>query len=60
MPEYPEAHKNHMCYMIQREGLMAKIDIERVKGLVSPANYVCADCGRAAAKAENLCNPIEL
>jgi len=49
-----------MCYMVQREGLLTKIDINRVKGLVSPANYVCQDCGRVAANAENLCNPMRL
>ncbi|MFQ5821660.1 MAG: hypothetical protein ACE5I5_16875 [Candidatus Heimdallarchaeota archaeon] len=57
---FPPEHKNHLCFMVVREDLLTKIDINRVKKLVSPANYVCRDCGRVAAKAENLCNPMKL
>jgi hypothetical protein len=34
--------------------------LDRVKKLVSPAKFVCADCGLVAAKSENLCNPVSL
>ncbi|MFQ6125082.1 MAG: hypothetical protein ACE5R6_10840 [Candidatus Heimdallarchaeota archaeon] len=57
---FPPEHKNHLCFMVVRENLLTKIDLNRVKQLVSPANYVCQDCGRVAAKAENLCNPMKL
>ncbi|WP_287582345.1 hypothetical protein [Candidatus Borrarchaeum sp.] len=57
---YPSEHVNHLCYMVQRRGLLTEIDVDRVKKLVSPAKFVCADCGRVAAKSENLCNPVSL
>ena len=56
----PKEHENHLCYMIARKGLLTTIDVERVKPLVSPANYICTTCGRVAAKAENLCDPLKL
>ncbi len=50
-------HTNHLCFMVARKGLLTKIDVPKVKELVSPANYVCLDCGRVAANTNNLCNP---
>jgi len=59
--ERKKEHENHLCYMIARRGFLgATIDVERVKPLVSPANYMCTTCGRVAAKAENLCDPLKL
>jgi len=57
---YPPDHVNHLCYMVARQGLLTKIDIDRVKDLITPARFVCAECGRVAAKAENLCTPQKL
>jgi hypothetical protein len=33
------------------------VDREKLKSLVKEAKYICSCCGRAAAKAENLCAP---
>ena len=45
-------HINHLCNMVERG-----IDVESYKRLVKGAKYLCQNCGRAAAKAENLCAP---
>jgi hypothetical protein len=35
-------------------------DVEAYKALVKSAKFMCEICGRVAAKAENLCEPISL
>nr|MDO8100677.1 hypothetical protein [Candidatus Njordarchaeota archaeon] len=59
-PHYPPEHVNHLCFMVARQGLLTKIDIDNVKKLLAPAKFVCADCGRVAAKSKNVCNPVKL
>jgi len=49
-------HENHLCKMVVGD----QVEIETIKPLVRNAKYICGTCGRAAAKAENLCNPIPL
>jgi len=49
-------HEKHLCKMVVGD----QADIETIKPLVRNAKYICGTCGRAAAKAENLCNPIPL
>jgi hypothetical protein len=34
-----------------------EVPTEKLKPLVKNAKYICSCCGRAAAKAENLCSP---
>ena len=43
--------ENHLCRIIIRK------DLEKIKKLVKEAQYYCKNCGRAAARAENLCAP---
>jgi len=45
-------HEKHLCKMAED-----KTQIEKLKPLVKNPKYICKDCGRAAAKAENLCTP---
>ena len=47
-------HEHHLC------NLVAHRQMNLVAGLAKGANYVCYICGRAAAKAENLCEPVEI
>ena len=47
-------HANHLCE------LTAKRQMDRVGRLAKNAQYVCHICGRAAARASNLCEPVEL
>ena len=47
-------HAKHLC------SLVAKRDMGAVAKLARNAKYVCHICGRAAAKAENLCEPVEI
>ena len=47
-------HAKHLC------SLVAKRDMGSVAKLAKGAKYICHICGRAAAKAENLCEPIEM
>jgi hypothetical protein len=47
-------HAQHMC------DLVAKRKMAQVARLAKGAKYVCHICGRAAAKGENLCEPVEV
>ena len=48
-------HANkHLC------DLVAKRQMNKVADLSKGANYVCHICGRAAAKASNLCEPVAI
>ena len=51
MPETCKGHDKHMCELSKEKNLDA------VKKFAKGAAYVCAGCGRAAAKPENLCRP---
>jgi len=45
-------HSRHMCELV------AKRKMNDVATLSKDAKYVCHICGRAAAKASNLCEPV--
>lgn len=47
-------HAQHLCELV------GKRQMDRVAGLSKGAKYVCHICGRAAAKASNLCEPVEI
>jgi hypothetical protein len=47
-------HTQHLC------DLVSKRKMDRVAELSKGAKYVCHICGRAAAKAANLCEPVEI
>ena len=49
-------HANHLCHLVESTG----ISIEEYKPLVENAKFLCRKCGRVAAKAENLCEPVPL
>ena len=44
-------HEKHMCELTKEK------KFNEIKKLAKDAQFVCAGCGRAAAKAENLCKP---
>ena len=52
--ETHEGHSRHMC------DLVAKRKMADVARFAKDAKYVCHICGRAAAQAENLCEPVEI
>lgn len=37
-----------------------RTDVKALRPLVKNAKFICGECGRAAAKAANLCQPIRL
>jgi hypothetical protein len=45
-------HANHMCELV------SKRKMNDVATLSKDAKYICHICGRAAAKASNLCEPV--
>ena len=47
-------HANHLCELV-RDRRMVK-----VASLSKGAKYLCNVCGRAAAKASSLCEPVEI
>jgi len=47
-------HGNHLC------DLTNKRQMDKVGRLSKNAQFVCHICGRAAAKPENLCEPVQL
>mgnify|MGYP001449059338 CR=1 FL=1 len=47
-------HNKHLCELV------AKREMDAVAGLSKGAKYVCHICGRAAAKATSLCEPVEI
>lgn len=49
-----KGHENHLCELTNKR------QMAKVGRLAKNAQYVCHICGRAAAKATNLCEPVEL
>ena len=47
-------HDSHLCELV------AKRKMDQVAELSKGAEYVCNICGRAAAHATNLCEPVEI
>ncbi len=47
-------HTQHLCELV------AKRKMDQVAELSAGAKYLCNICGRAAAKAANLCEPVEI
>ena len=47
-------HAQHMCNLVQARKM------DKVATLSKGAKYVCHICGRAAAKATNLCEAVEI
>ena len=48
-------HSQHLCDMAKRG-----VALQVVKDLVKNPKFICKKCGRAAAKEENLCEPVPL
>jgi hypothetical protein len=47
-------HAGHMCELV------GKRQMATVARLAANARYLCHICGRAAADAKNLCEPVEI
>jgi hypothetical protein len=55
-PEMPHPkHDEHLCYL-ENMGFIAN-HFNDYKELVRNAKFVCQNCGRSAAREENLCKP---
>lgn len=50
-----EGHLHHLCSKIA-----AGITLDEIKDLVRNGKFVCSKCGRVAANATNLCDPVPL
>ena len=51
-------HNKHLCYLVNLGAPQRKPKL--YTKLLTPPKYVCKKCGRVAAKAKNLCNPVKL
>jgi len=49
-------HGTHLCHMAES----GEFTLEQIKALVRDPKFICKTCGRAAAKEENLCDPVPL
>lgn len=47
-------HSSHLCELV------AKRQMDKVAAAATGAEYMCHICGRAAAKAASLCEPVRL
>jgi len=47
-------HTKHLCQLVSQRKM------DQVADLSKAAKYLCHICGRAAAKATNLCEPVEI
>lgn len=54
LDEEGEQHSHHLC------DLVVGRQMKTVARLAADARYLCPVCGRAAARPENLCEPVEL
>ena len=48
------SHEAKLCAMTCCPG---RIDLKELKPLVKTPKYICSECGRVAASADNLCSP---
>jgi len=46
-------HENKLCSLACCE---CRINLDELRPLVKNAQYICTECGRAAADADNLCH----
>jgi len=49
------AHEKHLCSLVS-----GGTTISDYKKLVMNPKYLCRNCGRAAEKSENLCDPVAM
>jgi len=47
-------HEGHLCELTRRR------EMAKIAKLAKGAKYLCHICGRAAAKAGSLCEPVEM
>jgi hypothetical protein len=55
IPDMHYGHEAHLC-MAEATGFV-KNHLEAYKNYVRNPEFVCKDCGRAAASKDNLCDP---
>jgi hypothetical protein len=49
-------HANHLCDLAES----GRMSLDEMKTLIRDPHYICKKCGRAANKADNLCEPVPL
>jgi hypothetical protein len=57
MPHTKAEHEEKMCALTC---CPHDLPLEKIKTLTKNAAYVCKACGRAAANAKNLCEPVKI
>jgi rubrerythrin len=55
--ELEKSHTGHAQHLCE---LASKKQMNKIADLAKGAKYICHFCGRAAAKAENLCEAVEI
>jgi len=57
-PDMSDTDEKTLC-ALQEEGFIES-NTEDYKKLINPPRFFCQNCGRAAVKSNNLCNPADL
>jgi hypothetical protein len=60
MPDKAHSKAEHEEKMCALTCCPHDLPLEKIKSLVKGAAYVCKSCGRAAADAKNLCQPVKI
>jgi len=50
-------HEDKLCALAC---CCCRVNVKELRPLVKDAQYICKECGRAAAKASSLCHPAKL
>ena len=58
MPIFEKPHEDHIYHLCSK--IAAGVTLDEIKDIVKNGKFVCSKCGRVAANAINICDPVPL